>query len=169
MKPHPYMLFFVLFLCNPLSLLSEGLMECQHTLFKQRGDSSLSCGSLALSSSVSMHFSNREVCLYFHVLLSTSLALSFPHLRLNCTHWSFISALVVLTPSTLISLAICVFVALHPFLSFHMTKLKCTLLHIITSRAVGNPFFSFPYIRFFFLCHISPCFCRKLHSKFHSK
>lgn len=153
MKPLPYMLFFVLFLCNPLSLLSEGLMECQRTLFKQRGDSSLSCGSLALTSSVSMHFSDREVCLYFHVLLSTSLALSFPHLRLNRTHWSFISALVVLTPSTLISLAISVFVALHPFLSFHMRKLKCTLLHIITSRAVGNPF-SFPYIIFFFLCHI---------------
>lgn len=161
-KTHPRMLFFVLFLCNPLSLLSEGLMECQHTLFKQRGDSSLSCGSLALSSYVSMHFSNREVCLYFHVLL-------FPHLRLNRTHWSFISALVVLTPSTLISLSISVLVSLHPFLSFFPHE-EAEVYLVARNYFLGcwKSIFllSLPS---FFLCHISTCFCRKLHGKFHSK
>lgn len=69
------MLLFVLFLYSPLSLLLEGLMECQHTLFKQRGDSSLSCGSFTLSSSVSMHFSNRE-CAYTFMCFSPALPLS---------------------------------------------------------------------------------------------
>lgn len=121
------------------------LFFCQHAFLKQTSVPILSCASLHLSRS----------------LVPPPQAESHPlEFYFCCCGFD--------PPSTLICLSISVFVALHSFLSFHLKKLKCTLLHVITSRAIWNPFFCFPYIHFFFLCHISPCFWRKLH-KFHSK
>lgn len=126
---------------QPFMWLSYTLFLCQHAFLKPR------------------------VCLYFHVLLSSSLV---PPPRAESHPLEFYFCSCGSDPlDSDISLSISVSVALYSFLStWRSWSVPCYMLSLLGLTEIL--FFCFPYICLFFLCHILPSFCRKL-QKFHSK